>query len=206
MSVKLTGIDLTPTPGYTVVASSASAWNSVPITGAISLAPSGATYLNFSSTYNFSAFINTQTVNSSTQIGNWSTTTPFFTGTGFTAATGEWIVPAPGKYYIAVTINYATGTTLTISLGSSINPYFAIQRISPSPATLLTGALPILSITLIRGLLGTGQVNITGTLTLNSSDRIALFYQANGATINVPMGGASTPGVVWSVQSLFLKD
>lgn len=198
----LTGIDLTATPANIIVASNSNQWVSVPMTGAVTISSGGITSLTTSSTYNFSAFITSVTVSSNTQFGNWQTTTPFFTGPGFNATSGSYTIQATGKYFISVTMNYFI-SAVGVGIGGSVNPAIAVTRTLPSALNLLAGALPILNITLIRCLLGSGQVNLSGIAQLTAGDTIGVVYQASGGTTSIPIGAATTPGLTWSVQSLF---
>ena len=105
------------------------------------------------------------------------------------------------------TINYTTSAAISAVLGAGINPFFVVQRTSPTTTNLVTGLLPILNVNILllltlRAVLGTGLVTLAGEVTLNSGDVIGLFYNANGLTIQLNLGNSGTNGVVWSVHQL----
>ncbi|MEH7016041.1 collagen-like protein, partial [Bacillus sp. JJ63] len=137
---------------------------------------------------------------------NWSTTSPYYGNAAFDATTGVFTVPATGRYVFEATINYSTLTSLSVSLGPTVNPAFVIRRISPTTDDLISGLFPILdvSVTLLtlRAVLGDGAVTLTGDLELTAGDQIALFYVGNGLTIALDLGGTNSNGIIWSVHRI----
>jgi hypothetical protein len=154
----------------------------------------------------FSAFISNVNVTTGAQLANWSTAAPYFPSPSgsFNATTGSYTAPATGTYLINATINYFTTAVISASLGSGINPAFAVLRTSPTSTALITALMPIFNVNLtlltLRTILGSGSVNIGGEVQLTAGDVIGLAYQNSGLTINLNLGNSS--GIVWSVQRL----
>ncbi|MCK9862585.1 hypothetical protein [Paenibacillus sp. ATY16] len=142
----------------------------------------------------------------SQQLTNWSTASPYFTSASFNAVTGNYTVPVTGRYEILATINYSTTAAITLSLGAGINPSFAVQRTSPTATTLISGLFPLLNVNVtllnLRAILGNGTVTLSGGVTLNAGDVIGLFYNADGLTVALILGGANSGGIVWSMHRL----
>jgi len=162
------------------------------------------------STYSFSAFSTAANVSgtSDVQLSGFSTTDPYYTGTGLNAATGAYTVPATGKYCISATINYATTTAITTQLGAGSSPAFTLRRTSPAVSDLVASNFPVLDVNVallltLRTILGRGSVTLSADLQLTSGDVIALFYIPNGLNLTLNLVTAPNPGVVWSVHSLF---
>jgi hypothetical protein len=148
-------------------------------------------------------------VSASGQIINWSTASPYYSGTGFDTVTGNYTVPASGKYSIHATVNYQTAAAISINLGPDIDPSFVVRRTSPTPTStsLITGFLPVLDVNIalvlyLRTILAQGTVTLSGEVYLTAGDVIGLFYNADGLTIPLNVGGNSSEGVVWSVHQL----
>lgn len=162
-----------------------------------------------STSYSFSAMIPSLSVSSNTQLSTFTTASPFYTGTGLNASTGDYTVPVSGDYSFKISINYALTAALNVNLGAGVNPSIELRRTSPSTSVLLSGTFPVLNVNIallltLRALLGSGQVNITGNVRLNAGDVVGLYYVASGLGVTVNLSGSSsTPGVVWSVNSLF---
>lgn len=162
-------------------------------------------------TISFSAMLDPFTLPSgstNTQLTGWSVTDPYYTGTGFNASSGNFVVPTTGKYSVKIEINYSA-STISTATASTISPAFILQR-SASPGTaLLSGNIPILNVNIalvlnLRVIVSTGQVILTGDLNLTSGDTIQLVYVPDGLTVPLNLGGATNPpGVVWSMYSLF---
>lgn len=156
----------------------------------------------------FSACLTGVNLTASTQLTNWITTDPFFNGTGFNATTGNYTVPVSGRYSIKATINYRTTLSLSVSIGGSLVPAFLIQRTSPTMTNLITANFPVLDIAVlvltIRGILGAGEIVLTGDVNLSSGDVVGLYFFSNGITLNLNLGGgtAPSPAVVWSMHAL----
>ena len=179
-------------------------------TGAIgTTGPTGATGPAASQTYNnFSASNTILNVNTTTQITDFSVSDPFYTGSGFSAASGDYTVPDTGKYSVKVTVNYNTTSSISTSLGASIYPYFVLRRTSPTTTNLLSGDFPILNVNValiltLRTILGAGQIVFSGDIDLTAGDVIGLFYEANGLTVTLDFISADNdttgPGIVWSM-------
>ncbi|WP_235616399.1 hypothetical protein [Lysinibacillus parviboronicapiens] len=144
-------------------------------------------------------------VNSSTTISNWSVASPYFTTPAFNPTTGVFTVPTTGRYAFEATINYSTVAALSISLGAGINPSFAIRR--NATTNLISGLFPVLNVNValvltLRAVLGNGTVTLAGEVNLNAGDAIDLFYEANGLTIALNLGGADSGGIVWSCHRI----
>lgn len=167
--------------------------------------PTGSTGPPFA-TDSFSAYIPGTTITNSGQITNWTISDPYYGHANFNAATGVFTVPTTGRYAISAVINYVTNVAVSISLGNTVNPYFAIQRIAPTSTVLLTGLIPILNISVtilqIRGILGNGCVTISGDVFLNAGDTIGLFYVSSGSTIQLFLGNSGTNGIFWSMHRI----
>jgi hypothetical protein len=50
--------------------------------------------------------------------------------------------------------------------------------------------------------LGNGTVTLSGEVELAAGDVIGLFYEADGLTIPLNLGGTGAPGIVWSINRL----
>lgn len=153
----------------------------------------------------FSAFISTLDISASTQLTGWTVDSPFFDNTSFDETTGNYTVPETGVYSIKATINYSTTAAISVAIGAGVNPAFVVRRTSPTTEDLISGLFPVLNIAVVvltlRGVLGSGTVTLAGEVELNAGDVIGLFYEANGLTIGLDLGGPST-GIVWSVYRL----
>ncbi|KMZ43627.1 MULTISPECIES: hypothetical protein [Bacillales] len=157
-------------------------------------------------TENFSAFLSTVTLGESSQLVNWSTTSPYYDSPSFNPLTGTYTVPATGTYAIKATINYETSEAITSSLDPEITPAFEVQRITPTATKLITGDFPVLNVNIalvliLRAILGAGTVTLAGDVQLHAGDTLGLFYVANGLTINLNLGGGGK-GIVWSIHRL----
>ncbi|SIQ99625.1 hypothetical protein SAMN05880570_3283 [Paenibacillus sp. RU4T] len=146
-------------------------------------------------------------MSASTQLTNWTTASPFYTGTGFNATTGNYTVPTTGRYSILATISYSTTASLTASIGASVSPQFVIMRSSPTTTNLVTGNFPVLDVNValvltLRVILGTATVTMTGEYSLNAGDVIGIYYVANGLTVNLNLGGASTAVTTWAIHEM----
>jgi collagen type I/II/III/V/XI/XXIV/XXVII alpha len=160
--------------------------------------------------YNFSAFSNSLSVSGTgtTQLTELSVTSPYYDGTGFDEAAGTYTVPASGKYSVKITINYTAPSPASSTLGSGIDPGFILRRTSPVVTTLLAGNMPVFNVNItlvltLRTILSTGQVIMVGDVDLTVGDVIGLFYVADGLNLGLNLSGNNTPGVVWSMFSLF---
>ncbi|WP_144519259.1 collagen-like repeat preface domain-containing protein [Bacillus thuringiensis] len=166
----------------------------------------GATGENFA-TEGFSAFLSSIAASTSTQLTNWSVSDPYYSNALFNAVTGNFTVPATGRYTFNTTINYSTVAAITISLGAGVNPAFILRRTSPITTDLLNGLFPILNVNValvltLRTILGAGTVTLTGDLNLNAGDIIGLFYEADGLTVPLNLGGNDDNGIVWSCHRI----
>ncbi|WP_368654251.1 hypothetical protein AB4Y30_04225 [Ornithinibacillus sp. 4-3] len=148
------------------------------------------------------------TVTGSEQLVSWQTvaTPGSYPNPNFNALDGIYTVPETGRYSISATINYQTTAAITLSLGAGVNPAFAVQRITPDPATLVTGLFPILNIQVtlltLRAVLGNGTVTLAREVELTAGDQIGLFYIANGLTIGLDLGGSGQQGIFWSINQI----
>uniref|UniRef100_UPI003B501CA2 collagen-like protein n=1 Tax=Virgibacillus massiliensis TaxID=1462526 RepID=UPI003B501CA2 len=155
----------------------------------------------------FSANRAPSSVTADTQLEDWSVASPFYTSPDFDPVAGEYTVPVTGRYSIKAVISYSTTAAITVSLGAGINPAIVVQRTSPTVTDLITGLFPVLNVNValvltLRALLGSGQVTLEGDLELNAGDVVAMFYQADGLTINLDLGGTSDTATVWSIHRL----
>ncbi len=152
----------------------------------------------------FSATTTAAGVAASTQIGNWSVTLPYFNDTSFDPATGTFTVPTTGKYSISATISYQTTSALTVNIGPGVDPAFVVRRITPI-TDLIEGLFPVLNVSLVvltaRVILGNGTVTLTGDVELTAGDTVGLFYEADGLTVPLDLGGAGSP-IVWSIHQI----
>ena len=157
--------------------------------------------------YSFSAFLSSVSTSSSTQLTNWTVSSPYYDSSSFDEINGNFTVPASGHYSIKATINYSTTSAVTASLGAGINPTFVVRRTSPSVTNLITGSLPVLNVNIalvltLRTILADGQVILAGDVDLTVGDVIGLYYVADGLAVPLTLGGADSPGIVWSMHSL----
>ncbi|SFS59549.1 collagen-like repeat preface domain-containing protein [Paenibacillus sp. 453mf] len=155
----------------------------------------------------FSAFLPALSTATSIQLAGWTVTPPYYDSATFDEATGNFTVPTTGRYTINATINYSTAASLSISLEEGVNPAFVVQRTSPTTTQLISGLFPVLNVNValvltLRAILGNGTVTLTGDLELTAGDVIGLFYAANGLTAALDLGGAGTPGIVWSIHRI----
>ncbi|WP_107839373.1 hypothetical protein [Metasolibacillus meyeri] len=164
--------------------------------------PTGATGPAF--TEGFSAFKTSLVTNTSTVIPSWTVTAPYYTTGGFNPTTGVFTVPVTGRYSFAATLNYSTTAVISLSLGSGINPAFYMRR--NSSANVIGGLFPLLNVSItlltLRAILGNGTVTLAGDLLLNAGDTIDLYYEANGLTIGLNLGGVNAAGMVWSCHRI----
>ncbi|MCI1966605.1 MAG: hypothetical protein LKJ17_10815 [Oscillospiraceae bacterium] len=137
----------------------------------------------------FSADLSVLNTSASTALTGWSTDNPYFSSSNFNATTGNYTVPVTGLYTMQAKINYTTNAAITASLGSSINPFFVIQRTSPTATPLFSGLLPIfdadVAILTLRAVLGNGGVTLTGVVSLTQGDVVNLYYDTDGMTIPI---------------------
>lgn len=157
-------------------------------------------------TEGFSAFLAVLSLSSSSQLTGWSVASPYFNSGSFNAATGNYTVPATGVYSIQATINYTTTAAISVSLGSGINPSFAVRRTSPVATNLITGLFPLLNVNValvltLRTILGNGTITLAGEVQLTAGDIVGLFYISNGLTVNLNLGGSGS-GIVWSINRI----
>ncbi|MDQ6481315.1 hypothetical protein [Dyadobacter sp. LHD-138] len=155
----------------------------------------------------FSATLNALTTNASTQLTGWSVTAPSYTATGFNPTTGNYTVPETGTYAIETTINYNLTTTTTVNLGVGINPYFEVRKTVPATSSIISGYLPMLNVNIIlvltlKAILDRGVVTLSRNVNLTAGDVLGLFYQNNGFTPFINIGGGLTPGVSWAIRKL----
>ncbi|MFJ7952272.1 hypothetical protein ACIQZG_12180 [Lysinibacillus sp. NPDC096418] len=153
----------------------------------------------------FSAFNNALSVTGSTTIANWNVAPPYFTTAAFNPTTGIFTVPTTGRYCFEATINYSTTAAISVTLGAGINPSFAIRR--NAATSLISGLFPVLNVNValvltLRAVLGNGTITLAGEVELNAGDAIDLFYNANGLTIALTLGGANSGGIVWSCHRI----
>ncbi|MCT6925712.1 hypothetical protein [Metasolibacillus sp.] len=155
-------------------------------------------------TEGFSAFKSSLVTNSSTAITNWTVTAPYYSTGGFNPTTGVFTVPVTGRYSFAATLNYSTVATISLSLGSGINPAFYMRR--NTSTNVISGLFPLLNVSVtlltLRAILGNGTVTLAGDLLLNAGDTIDLYYEANGLTIGLNLGGVNSAGMVWSCHRI----
>ncbi|WP_342558685.1 hypothetical protein [Metasolibacillus sp. FSL K6-0083] len=155
-------------------------------------------------TEGFSAFKPSLVTTGSTVITNWTVSAPYYTTAGFNATSGVFTVPTTGKYAFAATLNYSTTATISLSLGSGINPAFYLRRNGSS--NVISGLFPLLNVSVtlltLRAILGNGTVTLAGDLLLNAGDTIDLYYEASGLTIGLNLGGVNSAGMVWSCHRI----
>ncbi|MEL3962128.1 hypothetical protein MKZ01_12875 [Lysinibacillus endophyticus] len=157
----------------------------------------------------FSAIANAVSVSANAQISSWSIASPYFNSGNFNPATGVYTVPATGRYAISATISYETLVALTIGINAA-TPAFVVRRTTPTTDDLIFGLFPVLNLSLdllgiglinVRGILGNGTVTLSGVVELDQNDEIGLFYVADGLTVNIDLGGPSTP-IHWSIYQI----
>jgi len=139
----------------------------------------------------------------------WTTTDPYYAGTGFNATTGIYTVPASGKYVIKVNINYSTTAAVTVALGATSEPSFVVQRISPTSTVLLRGNFAVLNVNILlvlslKAILGAGQIALLGDVNLSAGDQIQVVYNPDSMTgVTLNFGGTvNPPGVTWSMHAM----
>ena len=123
----------------------------------------------------------------------------------FNPTTGIFTVPTTGRYSFEATINYSTAAAISVTLGAGINPSFAIRQ--NATTNLISGLFPVLNVNValvltLRAVLGNGTITLAGEVDLNAGDTIDLFYEANGLTISLTLGGANSGGIVWSCHRI----
>jgi len=155
----------------------------------------------------FSASLNSIVTNTATQLTGWSVSAPSYTSAGFNAATGSYTVPETGTYAIETTINYSLTAVTTVSVGTGVNPYFEVRRISPATSSIVSGYLPMLNVNIalvltLKSVLDRGVVTLSRNVNLNAGDELGLFYQPSGFTPGINIGGGLIPGVLWAIRKL----
>lgn len=143
--------------------------------------------------------------NSSFQLGNWVINDSFYSGQGFDPVTGTYTVPEDGRYSIKAIVSYRSTVTLTVSIGSGVNPAFQIRKIG-EPTPLISSLLPVIDVSALlltlRAILGSATVVLVGDVELKKGEQIGLFYETSGLNILLDIGGVDTPGTVWSVHRI----
>ncbi|SHH59803.1 hypothetical protein SAMN02745823_00422 [Sporobacter termitidis DSM 10068] len=154
----------------------------------------------------FSAFISSVSTSASTQLTGWTVTPPYFDSAGFNEAAGNYTVPTTGIYSVQATINYSTNSAISISLGSGVNPAFVVRRTSPTLTNLIGGLFPLLDVSValltLRTILSNGTVTLAGEISLTAGDVVGLFYNADGLTVPLTLGGSEAAGIVWSMNRI----
>ncbi|WP_439581371.1 hypothetical protein [Dyadobacter bucti] len=164
---------------------------------------------NFSTaSVGFAASKTAAAISSSGTITDWTTTQYSSTPGAFNTATGVYTVPATGVYKITATINYATAAALSVSLGAGIDPGFEVRNLTTS-TSIAGGLFPVLNVNVVlvltlRAVLGNGTVNFTGTAPLTAGQTLDLYYNADGLSLALNLGGISStsPGIQWSVVKI----
>lgn len=156
---------------------------------------------------NFSAFIANYSTASSTQLSGWTVTPPYYSSPNFSDITGDYTVPATGTYAISATINYSTTAPISVSLGAGVNPAFIVRKTSPIVTDLIQGVFPIFDVNValvlsLRTILASSTVTLSGNVQLNAGDIIGLFYEADGLTVPLNLGGTNSNGIMWTVTKL----
>lgn len=152
----------------------------------------------------FSAFLDSFSLAATgdTQLTDWSTSSPYYSGSGFTASSGTFVVPTSGKYSVKGLLNYNASVT-TSQISATATPSFQLQRTSPTSAVLLAGNVDVLDVNIalvldLRVITNIGQVILVGDLDLSSGDTLEIFYLSSA------LGTALTlTDAVWSMFSLF---
>jgi hypothetical protein len=66
--------------------------------------------------------------------------------------------------------------------------------------------VPVLNVNLtlfsLRAILGNGSVTLSGEAELAAGDVIGLFYNADGLSLNLNLGGNNTSGIVWAIHRM----
>lgn len=158
----------------------------------------------------FSAFIISQNTSNTIQLNNWIVTSPYYDSPTFNQVTGNFTVPATGRYAIKATINYSTDTRISSQTGANTNPYFAVRRTSSPSTDLIRGNFPIIDINItsppinLRTILRNGDIVLAGDVELNVGDVIGLFYVSDGLNLPLRLGGNGNQqnGIVWSMHEL----
>ncbi|KGK89021.1 hypothetical protein DP73_11605, partial [Desulfosporosinus sp. HMP52] len=155
----------------------------------------------------FGAFLPAVSTAASTQLAGWTVTSPYYDSATFDEITGNYTVPATGTYAVEATVNYSTTAAITLSLGAGVTPAFVVRRTSPIVTDLISGLFPVLNVNValvltLRTILGDGTVTLSGSVELTAGDVVGLFYEANGLTVPLDLGGAGAPGIIWSMFRL----
>lgn len=139
-------------------------------------------------------------------ITGWNPTIYSSAPNAFDPTTGVFTVPVTGVYKISATINYSTTAAVSISLGSGVNPGFQVRNQSTA---ILSGLFPLLNVNValvltLRAILGNGTISFTGTAPLSAGQTLDLYYNADGLTVGVDLGGAETgtPAIEWSAVKI----
>jgi hypothetical protein len=141
-------------------------------------------------------------LNSNVSIQNYtSNTTDFSISSNFDLTNGEYTVPYTDAYQVNITINYKTDT-ITSNISPNINPYFVLQRISPTLDNLIIGEFPILDFNIpstlnLRSILPNGQIVLSDVLFLEKDDVLRLEYQSDG--LSIPIQITDDKEIVWSM-------
>ncbi|MCU6710971.1 collagen-like protein, partial [Paenibacillus sp. J5C_2022] len=151
----------------------------------------------------FSASINNMLGTSNTmQLLLWSTAAPGYNSPNFNSMTGEYTVPATGKYAINVSLNYKLSTAVSVSLGAGVDPYFTVQSDNGAPEEISKGYLPILDVNIalvltLRTIMKQSVVTLSDEVFLTSGSKITVSYVADGLTLNL-----SEISGRWSIRQL----
>jgi hypothetical protein len=81
-----------------------------------------------------------------------------------------------------------------------------LRKTFPSTLDLISGLLPVLNIDLalltLRAILGSGTVTLSGEVELTEGDVIGLFYDADGLSLDLNLGGNDLGGIIWSIHRI----
>ena len=155
----------------------------------------------------FSARRASSTISSSGILDNWMINDPNYTGNGFDTATGIYTVPESGRYSIKTIINYNTTARITAGIAQDIQPSFVIRRTAPTATDLLAGLIPTFNTNIallleLRVILGSSTIALSGDVYLNEDDEIGLFYDSDGLSLNLNLGGPTAAGTTWSMHKI----
>lgn len=148
----------------------------------------------------FSAYRASLVVSANAMITDWDVSSPNFSGSNFNATTGFYTAPETGAYQTQAVISYTAGT-ITTQLGAN-NPFFSIERTSPTTTDLVAGKIPVLDVDIallinLKTILSDSTVTLAGTLQLTQGDTLGLFYNSN--SLSLPL---TLQNILWATYPL----
>lgn len=141
----------------------------------------------------------TSTISTSTassNLGNWSANTPFFTNSNFNLTTGVYTVPATGVYRISCCISYSTNSVVANTDPRAVNPTFDFRV-----GTLVLVSTPVVfnyftpSSVTYKGIISNGTSYMDTVVTLNAGEELRMTYQSGNPLLGINTSFTISPTI-----------